>query len=185
MLNVWEWLKNNHDSLHVILLIAQIIATGFIGYFAYNIQAQNYQIQEALYDFEPQINGFVNDIIWVYEHEYQAVANIEVLINSPHSGNFTLQVNRFYPKTEYLNPERLGENHLDLQSPIRDSIYPQAYRFRANVNLIAHIYPKQNLTNIVFFNAGVLEFQIVYYDISKKISYTKLFNGTVWFEFAQ
>jgi hypothetical protein len=185
MFNVWKWLKNNHDSLHVSLLIIQVIGVIFIGIFANNIQSQNYQIQKTLYDFEPQISGFTNGIIWVYQHEYQATANIEILINSPHSGNFTLQVNRFYPKTEYLDPERLGENHLDIQSPIRDAVYPQAYRFRADVNLIAYICPKQNLTNIAFFNAGMLEFQIVYNDIPRKAIYTKLFNGTVYFEFAQ
>ena len=142
------------------------------------------KFKKTLYDFEPQISGFTNGIIWIYQYKYQAVANIEVLVNSPHSGNFTLQVNRFYPKTEYLDPERLGENHMDLQNPVRDTTYPQAYRFRADVNLIAYIYPKQNLTEL-YFNAGVLEFQIVYCDVPKNIIHNEFFNGTVWFEFAQ
>jgi hypothetical protein len=183
MLNVWEWLKNNHDSFHVVLLILQIIATASIGYFAYAIQSQNYQIQKVLYDFEPQVSGFTNGIIWVYEHNHQAVASIEVLINAPRSGNFTLLVNRFYPQTDYLDPDELALNHMDLKDPIRDTTYPQAYRFRADVSLIAYIYPKQNLTNIVNFNAGVLEFQIVYYDVPMKTLHTVFFNGTVWFEF--
>jgi len=33
------------------------------------------------------VTKFVNGIIWVYQYKYQAVANIEILINSPHSGN--------------------------------------------------------------------------------------------------
>jgi len=177
-------LKDNHDSIHVILLVAQLLGVIAIGIFTYNIQAQNYGIQKALYDFEPQISGFCNGIIWVYEHKYQAVANIEVLINAPHNGNFTLLVNNFYPKTDYLDLERIGENHLELEKPVRDSTYPQAYRFRADVNLIAYIYPKQNLTEL-FFNAGVLEFQIVYWDVPKTTMHTKPFNGTVWYEFAQ
>lgn len=184
-MNPWTWLKDNHDSIHVILLIVQIAGVISIGIFANNIQSQNSEIQKALYDFEPQVSGFSNGIIWVYEHNSQAVANIEILINAPHTGNFTLLVNRFYPLTEYLDPEKLGENHMDLKDPIRDATYPQAYRFRADVNLIAYIYPNQNLTNMAFFNAGQVEFQIVYFDVPKNSLHTVSFNGTVWFEFAQ
>lgn len=181
----WKWLEGHHDSLHVVLLIGQIVAVSFVGLFAYNIQSQNYDIQKALYDFEPQVSGFSNGIIWVYEHNNQAVANIEVLINAPHSGNFTLSVSRFYPLTEYLDPESLEENHMDLKDPIRDATYPQAYRFRADVNLIAFIYPNKNLTNISFFHAGQLEFQISYFDVPKNSLHNLSFNGTVVFEFAQ
>jgi hypothetical protein len=181
----WKWLEDHHSSLHVILLVGQIVAVSFVGLFAYNIQSQNYDIQKALYDFEPQVSGLSNGIIWVYEHNNQAVANIEVLINAPHTGNFTLLVNRFYRLTEYLDPEKLGENQVGLKDPIRDATYPQAYRFRADVNLIANIYPNQNLTNIDFFPAGQLEFQIVYFDVPKNSLHTIFFNGTVWFEFAQ
>ena len=180
-----SWLKNNHDSIHVILLIVQIVGVFWIGIVANNLQSQNSDIQKALYDFEPQVSGFSNGIIWVYEHSNQAVANNEILINAPHSGNVTLLVNRFYPQTEYLDPQKLGENQAGLKNPIRDTTYPQAYRFRGDVNLIANIYPDQNLTNIDFFPAGQLEFQIVYFDVPKNTLHTVFFNGTVWFQFAK
>jgi hypothetical protein len=167
------------------LLIAQILAVSFVGFFAYKIQSQNYDLQKALYDFEPQVSGFVNGYIYVYENNHQAVANIEILINAPHSGNVALSVNRFYPQTDYLDPEKLGQNNIGLGDSVIDTTYPQAYRFRADVPLIAYIYPKQNLTNIVFFDAGRLEFQIFYHDVPKNTSQTVLFNGTVRFEFPQ
>lgn len=180
--------KKNHyfvtDILPVITLIVQFVAFIVIGYFAYNIQAQNFEIQKTLYDFDPQISGFANGIIWVYQYKNDAVASIEVLINAPHSGNFTLQVNHFYLQEQYLDSERIGENHLELKSPIRDTTYPQGYRFRGDVALLARICPKQNLTELSF-NAGVLEFEIVYWDIPRETLHTKLFNGTVWFESAQ
>lgn len=187
ILNVWKWLKDNHDSFHVILLILQILATGAIGYFAYkiqlqnvNIQSQNSEIQKMLYDFEPRISGFAGDI-WVHGYIYQTTTTIELLINSPHSGNFALRVNRFYAESEYLDPEKISLNHLDLNESIRDATYPQAYRFKGNVNLVGHLYAEQNLTGVDFFRAGRLEFNILYFDTVNK-TYSVFFNGTVMYQ---
>jgi len=164
-------------------MIFQTIGVIMIGYFANNIQYQNYQIQRLLYDFEPQISGFCNGIIWVYENTHEAVANIEILINAPHTGNFTLLVNRFYPYEEHLDSQSMDANRLELKDAVRDATYPQAYRFRAYVKLLAFIYPKQNTTETYFY-VGTLEFKIIYCDIPKNAIYCKLFNGTVWFELA-
>jgi len=181
-------MRRNHDILHnilhIVLLGLQIGATFWIGFTANAIRNQNYEIQKSLYDFEPQISGFTNGIIWVYEHKYETVANVEILINSPHAGNFTLQISKFYPFEQYLEPERIAENHFNLQNKIRDVTFPQAYRYRGDVKLIAYIYPKQNLSEIYFF-VGVLEFEIVYYDSSENKMYSKFFNGTVFYEFTQ
>lgn len=187
-LTLSSWMRRNHDILHnilhIVLLGLQIVATFWIGFTANAIQNQNYEIQKSLYDFEPQISGFTNGIIWVYEHKYEAVANVEILINSPHAGNFTLQINKFYPFEQYLEPERIAENHLSLQNEIRDVTFPQAYKYRGDVKLIAHIYPKQNLSETYFF-VGVLEFEIVYCDLPENKMYNRFFNGTVFYEFVQ
>jgi hypothetical protein len=183
-LEICSWIRKNHGILHIVLLALQLGAAFWIGWTANTIQNQNYSIQKALYDFEPQISGFVNGIIWVYEHKYQAVANIEVLINAPHSGNFTLQISKFYPFEQYLEPGRSQENHLNLQDKVRDAMFPQAYRYRGDVNLVAYVYLKHNLTETYFF-AGVLEFEIVYYDVPRNKMHSKLFNGTVYFEFSE
>jgi hypothetical protein len=184
---VRKWLKDNartlYKCIHIILTICQVIGVILIGYFANNIQSQNYQIQRALYDFEPQINGFCNGIIWVYENTHEAVANIEILINAPHAGNLTLLVNKFYPYKENLDPQNIDANHLDLKDAVRDVTYPQAYRFRADVKLLTFVYPKQNITQSYFY-VGTLEFKIIYYDIPKNTIYFHLFNGTVYFEVA-
>lgn len=112
------------------------------------------------------------------------MANVEILINSPHAGNFTLQIRKFYPFEQYLEPERIAENHFSLQNKIRDVTFPQAYKYKGDVKLIAYIYPKQNLSEIYFF-VGVLEFEIVYCDLSENKMYNKFFNGTVYYEFVQ
>ena len=175
-----------HDILHIVLLLAQIVIICQFYTIANTIQSQNYEIQKALYDFEPQISGFVNGIIWVYEYKYEATANIEILINAPHSGNFTLMISKFYPTSENLDPEKLYLNHFELKENVRDVTYPQAYKFKGDIKLYAHIYPKSDMPeNIVYFNAGVLEFEIVYYDVAENKMYIQLFNGTVWFEFSE
>ena len=183
MSEIWKWLKNNHECMGVILTICQVIGVILIGCFANNIQSQNYQIQRALYDFEPQISGFCSGIIWVYENTHQTAASIEILINAPHAGNLTLLVNRFYPYEENLDSQNINANHIDLKDAVRDVSYPQAYRFRADVKLLAFIYPKRN-TIEPYFYVGTLEFKITYCDIPKNAIYCNLFNGTVWFQFA-
>ncbi len=187
--NRWNWIKKEHKSLNILLVVFQIVIAFWIGWSANRIgetaniiQRQNYEIQKALYDFEPQISGFVNGRIWVYEHQYQAVADIEVLINAPHTGNFTLIISQFYPYEQYIDLEEW--NHLTLQESIRDTTFPQAYRFRAEVNLRASITPKQNLTVFAFY-AGALEFEIVYCDVPENKMYLEYFNGSVWFQFSE
>jgi hypothetical protein len=184
-LKLRRWLRHYHDALHAFLLVVQILGVFLIGWFANSIATQNYQIQKALYDFEPQISGFVSGFIQVTQYNPQAVASVDILINAPHSGNFTLYVNHFYPTSPYLDPDNLKLNRLSLINDVRDATYPQAYRFRGDITLSAMIYPKQNLTNIVSFPAGMLEFQIDYYDVPKNTRYTELFNETVRYEFAQ
>lgn len=187
-LKLRRWLRHYHNFLHVISIILlgiQIIGVFLIGYYANSLAAQNYQIQKALYDFEPQISGFVNDLIQVTQYNPQAVASIDILINAPRSGNFTLYVNHFYPTSSDLDPQNLLLNHFSLTNEVRDNTYPQAYRFRGDITLSATIYPKQNLTNVVSFPAGSLEFQIIYFDVPMKTFYTKLFNGTVMYNFPQ
>lgn len=176
---------NRLSFLNVILLIVQIFGVFWIGIVANNLQSQNSDIQKALYDFAPQVSGFCNGYIWVYEYKDNTTANIEILINAPHSGNITLLVNRFYPLSEYFDPKKLGFDQFGLKDPIRDTTYPQAYRFRAEVNLIANLYPSQNLTNIDFFPAGQLEFEILYFDVPKNTLYTTFFNGSVYFQFVK
>ena len=182
--NIWKWLKNNHDSFHVVLLISQlfvtILATGIIGYFTYRIQEQNYNIQRALYDFEPQVRGYASNI-WVYGYNYQTTARIEILINSPHSGNFFLRVNQFYPESPYLDPTRLFDDRLDLNETIRGGTSPQSYTFKGDVSLVGHLYPIQNLNNTVFFYAGRLEFEILYYDVPMNKTYQAFFNAIVMY----
>jgi hypothetical protein len=179
--NALESIKRRHDELHIIALAVQILVTLLIAYFAYTIQRQNYDLQRTLYDFEPQVSGFCNGVIFVYKNKFTTEANIEILINAPRSGKFILETNRFYPFPDYLDPDSLKLNNMVLKDAVRDSTYPQSYRYRGLVGLVAYIYPMENLT-VVAFQAGALEFKITYFDVPKNTTYECFFNGTVRFE---
>jgi len=174
-----------HNILHIVLLIVQIIIIYQFYTVANAIQLQNYEIQKTLYDFEPQINGFVNGIIWVYEYQHETTANIEIFINAPHSGNFTLKISNFYPDKRYIDVIPYL-TPFSLKETIRDVTYPQTYRFKGDVKLLVYIYPKSNISPyIIDFPAGVLEFEVIYCDIAENKQYSKLFNGTVRYQFSQ
>lgn len=172
-----------HPFFHILLLASQLVIAFWIGISAYQISVQNVEIQKALYDFEPQMSGFVGDI-WVHGYSDETSADVEILIIAPHAGNFTLEINRVHLLEQYLNSSLSWLNRIDMIQDVRDVTYPHAYKYKADVYLEAVIFVKPELVlQYEFFKVGVVEFRLIYYDVPENSMYSKLFNGTVWFQF--
>ena len=161
-------------DFEIIILILQVISL-ILSIGKYFINSQTLEIQRAIYDFEPQINGFVKGVIWV--HGCEATANIEISIISPHAGNFTLLINNFYPYKQYIDLKP-SLTPFGFKEKVGNVTFPQTCIFKRKINLLAQIYPKPNISES-YFPIGVLEFKLLYYDVAKNEMYTKLFNESV------
>lgn len=173
--------KKWHPFLHVILLLIQVAAFGFLSYTANTIASQNAQIQEALYNFQPRISGYCG-IIWLRAYEfysnYQTYADVKVFIISPHPGEFNLTSDVFYPFEDNVDMN-YSQNKFYMQTNVRDITYPQAYKYEASVPLSAWVKPDKSIGEMMY--VGKLEFKIGYTD-SQGNSISQFFNASVFFE---
>lgn len=181
---ILDWIRKNwYSFFHIVLLASQLLVAFWIGISAYEISVRNMEIQKALYDFETQLSGFVDDI-WVHGFMDNTTATIELLIISPHVGNFTLEISNVYFFEQYLNSTLSWLNRISMIERVWDATYPQAYRYKADVHLEAVIFVKPELVlQYDFFKVGVVEFRLIYHDVPENVIYDKFFNGTVWFAF--
>lgn len=152
-----------------------------LSFYANRIAAQNAQIQQALYAFEPRISGYC-DIIWLTGHDYyshyQTYADVKIFIFSPHSSEFNLTVHLFYPFEDNVDMN-FSQNKFYMQTDVRDISHPQAYKFEDSVPLSAWVIPDKSKGEMLY--VGKLEFKIDYTS-SQGNSMSQFFNASVFFE---
>jgi hypothetical protein len=125
------------------------------------------------------------DDIRVQGYLSETAIDVEILIISPHAGNFTLVINNVTYFEHYFDSSLLHMNRVSMNESVFEVTYPHAYKYKASVKLEALLFVRPELVlQQKPLKVGVLELKMDYCDVPENVRHSRLLTGDIWFEFA-